>query len=205
MQDLENLLRNDIDPKTLKRLFVFEAGNKKYWGIKRPYLQEFLVFCFSYFKSVNIWSAGNEIYVKPLVKKLFKDLPEPNIVMTFSEIFNENGIIAKPLSTFYNKSPYFFNYANEKNTLFLDDLPQNFMFNEKNGIVIPKFQPHSKESHLSFLRREDQCLLQFKSWLSLDEVRFSEDVRKLKKDKIFLRSLSSYQKKIATQSKPEFH
>ena len=29
-----------------------------FWGVTRPHIHEFLIFCFSYFKIVAIWSAG---------------------------------------------------------------------------------------------------------------------------------------------------
>ena len=36
---------------------TLDAGKLKMWGTKRPHLDEFLLFCFSYFKHVCVWSA----------------------------------------------------------------------------------------------------------------------------------------------------
>lgn len=203
IKKLEELLKNINNNKKLSRIFSFkiEEGDKKerIWSIKRPYLDEFLVFAFSYFKSVNIWSAGDTTYVLEAVKRIFKGLPQPNIIFTRDDVILEDDFLSKPLDRFFSYSSFFSEYANEKNTLFLDDNDSNFFFNQNNGILIPKFEPNKNEKPIKFLEREDNCLLQLKYWLSLDHVRLCQDVRKLEKKDIFLKSPNRYYKEVSKQ------
>ena len=54
------------------------AGVKtQLWGVTRPHLEEFLIFCFSYYRVVAVWSAGKTKYVQAIVDHIFRDIPEP--------------------------------------------------------------------------------------------------------------------------------
>src|SRR3989304_1474697 len=55
--------------------FVYQMS-----GIMRPYMKEFLEFCFKYFRFVTIWSAGTYSYVHSIVNEIFRDLPYPDVV-----------------------------------------------------------------------------------------------------------------------------
>src|SRR5437763_151797 len=44
------------------------GGSATMWGVKRPYLDTFLNFCFSYFKLLIVWSAGTYEYVHTIVQ-----------------------------------------------------------------------------------------------------------------------------------------
>lgn len=168
-----------------------EAGeNVKYdfWGVKRPYIEEFLLFCFSYFKYVIVWSAGEKNYVEAIVNNIFKDLRKPDLVWTKNDIVFEkdaNGVEGnglKPLTKIINSAiGKKFGLVPEK-TLFVDDNETTFVKNKKNAIHIPPFDP---ELSIESFREPDTALLKLKYWLLLPPVENCDDVTKLDMSSIF--------------------
>lgn len=160
-------------------------------GIIRPHAEEFLEFCFKYFKVVAIWSAGQKSYVEKICDFLFRNLREPDIIWTRNDcdlIENEQGQIIgakKPLEKMYkamqvNNSDI---NMNEKNTYIIDDRLITFQdTNPKNGILIPSYHP---KPILSSLREDDTNLLEIQKWLMEPQVRYSKDIRNLSKNNIF--------------------
>src|SRR5438128_464430 len=65
------------------------------WGITRPHIEEFLLFCFSYFRVVIVWSAGDENYVHEVVNHLFKNLRQPHLILTKKHIDMDGDDIIK--------------------------------------------------------------------------------------------------------------
>lgn len=63
---------------------------------KRPFLEDFLKFCFQRFESVSIWTAAIEEYANLVVAELFRDLPSPTHVW-------HRGMCT-PIGTSYTKS-----------------------------------------------------------------------------------------------------
>lgn len=161
-----------------------------YWGITRPHLNEFLMFCFSYFRLVIVWSAGQRPYVEGIVDYIFKDIRPPHAVFTHDDVIEEHGqIIIKPLEKIFHANPLLQKYMTLENTLALDDNPTTFRDNLDNGILIPAYEPSPSINSMS---RDDPALLQFKAWLLQPEVVNSPDVRTLDKSTIFKRPLSYY-------------
>lgn len=194
-EDLSDLTRLKIlsDPKLMSlrpRIYVLEmndvitpTGTGKtdmMWGIVRPHVMEFLIFCFSYFKIVAIWSAGQNKYVDVIVNHLFKDLKPPHVIFSMDDIGSK---ITKPIVEMIAKVTNLKDYMSLENTLVIDDRIDNFSANPKNGILIPGYRP---EPNIDQLKAEDQALLQIKTWLLLDEVKNSSDVRTLDKTNIFI-------------------
>src|SRR3989338_4538064 len=71
-------LRNRIYHIEIEDLEKPGVGTKyDFWWIIRPHVEEFLIFCFSYFRVVAVWSAGKRPYVEGIVDHLFRDLPKP--------------------------------------------------------------------------------------------------------------------------------
>lgn len=154
------------------------------WGITRPYTHEFLLFCFSYFKNVVVWSAGQKDYVHALVDYLFKDFPQPHLILTRDDTKKgSDGNPYKPLRYVYERLPD----ANATNTLHLDDWDLTYRDNKQNGVHIPKYSP---DLNIKAMVKDDVALLQFMNWLQLPEVIASNDVRTLDKSKIFLKSVA---------------
>lgn len=169
-------------------------------GIYRPYLRIFLDFCKNYFKGVVIWSAGQKKYVEKMVEIMFPHTNyQPLIVYTYEDcVVGSGDYLKKPLSKLY-KDKRLKGLLNEKNTFVLDDRDDTFSLNPKNGIQIPVFESDMSIEDIS--GHEDINLLKLISWLSTKEVKENSDVRKLKKDKIFEKSLEDYNKLLKSEKK----
>jgi len=172
------------------------------WGVTRPHIDEFLMFCFSYFKIVAVWSAGKRKYVEAIVDHIFKDIQQPHIIFTYDDIiFDKRKNPGKPLVNMIEANTILKRYMSLKNTLALDDNPKTFSKNIKNGILLPAYEP---ALNITALSQDDPTLLQFKSWLLLSEVMHSKDVQLLDKSKIFTTSLKSYKNMLNDQDVNKF-
>lgn len=156
------------------------------WGMKRPHINEFLIFCFSYFRVVIVWSAGKYKYVHSVVDNLFGDIIPPHLIYTWDDCIKVDGICDKDLSKLYNH-PELGKYVRPENTLLIDD--KEYSFNKSspyNGVLIPPYNPNM---NLESLRTDDLALLQLQSWFQTPEVMNTKDVRLLNKQQIFTTSL----------------
>lgn len=165
-----------------------------YWGIIRPHVHEFLIFCFSYFKIVAVWSAGQRQYVESIVDYVFRDLPRPHIVLTHDDIVYDDVHLYKPLSKLISQHPAFASYLDLSKIYALDDNSYTFIQNPDNGVLIPEYNP---SLNIDAFRRDDPTLLQFRYWLVQPHVLNARDVRDLDKSDIFSTSISAYLKKPA--------
>ena len=158
-------------------------------GMYRPYLREFLDFCFDYFDNVVIWSAGKKKYVEKMCQLMFPLENQPLNIYTYDDcIIGEEDYLKKPLKKIYKQFPK----LNEKNTFILDDREDTFSLNESNGIQIPEFESNMTLSDIS--SHDDICLLQIMAWFSLPKNKSAKDIRKLDKENIFNKSLNDYKK-----------
>jgi hypothetical protein len=190
-------LRNRIYHITIEDLEKPGIGTRyDFWGVTRPHVYEFLVFCFSYFKIVAVWSAGKRPYVEAIVDHLFKDLPPPHVVFSHDDIIiGPKGHVIKPLTKMIESSPVLQQYMTLQNTLAIDDNVMTFSENPDNGVLIPAYDPASSVNALS---RDDPSLLQLKYCLLQPEVVNSRDVTTLDKNKIFITSIDTYKQKLST-------
>nr|QBK90362.1 MAG: ctd-like (NLI interacting factor-like) phosphatase [Pithovirus LCPAC103] len=163
------------------------------WFIKRPYLKEFLIFCFAYFRVVTVWSAGVNKYVKSIVKEIFKDIKPPVVIYTRDDTVENpsDGEYDKPLSKLISEVPGLSKYMSMNNTLILDDKATTFRANPNNGVLSPKYNPPFT---ISGIMEQDIALLQFREWLLKPAVISSEDVRTLDKRRIFTTPLAKISK-----------
>ena len=165
-----------------------------FWGVTRPHIQEFLLFCFSYFKIVAVWSAGKRPYVEAIVDHIFKDIRPPHAIFTYDDVsIGPEGYVEKKLTKMFDSDPILKKNMSLQNTFVLDDTYMTFIFNDENGILIPAYQP---ASNIEALSRDDPTLLQLKYWLLLPEVVNTNDVRELNKEDIFSTSLTVYRDKL---------
>lgn len=163
-----------------------------FWGVMRPHLKEFLIFCFSYFRMVIIWSAGRKGYVESIVDYIFRDIMPPHIVFTYDDCKKtKDGFIIKPLIDLINKDPRIGNVASLANTFVVDDRDSTFMENKGNGILIPAYIPPITIDGMTI---DDSSLIQLMYWLSLPNVKSAKDVRQLDTTKIFKVSVFEYAK-----------
>ena len=152
-------------------------------GIYRPYLKEFLEFCFDYFDGIVIWSAGKRKYVHKMCEYMFPLKKQPLIIFTYDDCEgDEDDYIVKPLEKLY-KHPKLKGKLNETNTFVLDDREETYSFNKRNGILIPEFE--SDMSVEDICNHPDSELLKLMTWLNTQEVKSCKDVRKLNKTNIF--------------------
>lgn len=149
------------------------------WGITRPYLSEFLQFCFQYFRMVTVWSAGQYPYVHSIVSHIFRDAYPPQIVFTRDDCLIETNL-HKPLEKIFKESD---GVMNLMNTFALDDKETTFStHNPQNGVLIPEYAPYP---NYYALRNNDDNLLRLKDWLMKPDVMNATDVRTLNKNDIF--------------------
>jgi hypothetical protein len=162
------------------------TGSKtKLWGIFRPHLKEFLDFCFTYFRTIVVWSAGKLRYVHGIVEIIFTRLnepSEPHIVYSWDDCAVSSKSIKKPLTKMISEISNLSKYLNLTNTFVLDDRKSTFQDNPNNGILMPIYKPNLT---IDELRQDDLALLQLIRWFKLPEVINSTDVRTLNKSNIF--------------------
>ncbi len=154
------------------------------WTIKRPHLDEFLKFCFEYFRGVIVWSAGIREYVAEIVKNIFTGIGEPLIVYNRSDLDStvDGSIAYKPLAKMIRLEDPSGEFLSLKNLLILDDKIYNFIVNKDNGVLIPGYNTKVTKKTLM---EDDVRLLEFMKWLKTDKVKYSTDIRKLNKKNIF--------------------
>lgn len=188
-------LRKRVYYITIEDLEKPGIGTKyDFWGVTRPHLQEFLIFCFSYFKIVAVWSAGKRPYVEAIVDHIFKDLPQPHVMFTHEDIIiGPGGHVFKPLTKMIELNSVLRRNMSLQNTFALDDNSMTFHNNADNGILIPDYNPSLS---VNALARDDPTLLQLKYWLLQPEVVNARDVTVLDKSKIFSTSLNAYKAKL---------
>lgn len=189
-------LADDVYVITLKDdLEDSNDGNTiKMWGTKRPHLDEFLLFCFTYFDNVCVWSAGQYDYVHAMVNELFSRFRKPDIVMTFDDcVQNEEGDWIKPLEKFFNH-PKAKGRIFPEDTYIIDDRNYTFERNKGNGILIPAYSPSS----INDMQKEDDHLNRLKGWFMQPKSRFTGNVKTLNKNTIFKRTPNKYEKELTT-------
>ena len=154
------------------------------WGIVRPHVKEFLIFCFSYFKVVAVWSAGKRKYVDAIVDFLFKDIKRPHVIYNRDQCeTTTDSVLVKPLEKMINDEPGLGKYMSLSNSFIIDDRRSVCeSVNPDNGIEIPAYEP---PFNVRTLRSDDIALKQLMMWLLNPDVMTSEDVRQLNKFNVF--------------------
>ena len=158
------------------------------WAITRPYLKEFLIFCFNHFKIVAVWSAGRYKYVHATVEAIFKDIAMPHIIYTWDDCDKSGKGIFKPLEQMIANEPGMDQYMSLTNTFAIDDRPSTYSKNPYNGIRIPEYKPHFT---VEGMRIKDNALLQLMNWFKQPYMMTSTDVRTLDKTNIFNQPLAA--------------
>jgi len=191
-EEMESLEEMDIvsNPELNSEIYMLSLDNgaTEMWGTKRPHLDDFLLFCFTYFDQVCVWSAGQKDYVHAIVDILFAPFRKPDIVFTFDDcIQNKDENWIKPLDKFYKHSSAK-GKIHSHSTFIIDDRDYTFERNEQNGILIPPYSPTSFEE----IQQEEDHLLRLRNWLLHPETRFSQDIRLLGKEHIFTQTPEQY-------------
>ncbi len=95
--------------------FEINIGNHQYMVYKRPYLDEFLEFCFKKYKHVIIWSAGTEDYVHQILHNILKREQEPLYVISRDTYDTRRKDIDNLLDMIF---------TTEHRIVFIDDIPR---------------------------------------------------------------------------------
>lgn len=174
--DIGDLLDNPHLFPLKKKLFVLDGC---LFGFTRDGLREFLGFCFKFFKSVRVFSAGGDNYVNSVCNVIFKDLPKPDSIWTRDKCRSySNGTYSKPLSLFYEE----FSDMKAENTVIVDDRgDSNGVENPFNMINIPAYEQEYYEHFLT----PDSRLMELQQFFMSSAFMYSDDVRLVAKDKIF--------------------
>lgn len=177
--DLKELLTPGKYLDVRKRLYVITLSDGSHmWGVKRPYLSEFLKFAQDYFDEVIVWTAGTEDYADAIVGVVFdpsEGIRPPAQVYSRKDCLRHGGADTKPLSKIFDGE------RSATNTLMLDDRADYMQFNLDNGIVVPKYSPRSD---VESIRQCEFTLPTIMDWLETPDVRKSKDVRTLDKSRI---------------------
>jgi hypothetical protein len=169
---------------------VGDGSRFDFWGVTRPHLEEFLLFCFNYFKLVIVWSAGKKNYVHAIVNNIFKNLRKPHLIWTHDDIeINEQEDVIKPITKLMSSDFILKHHLDPNKILVVDDNETTFCKNKKNAIYIPPFEP---EPNVASMTQPDTTLLQLKYWLLLPNVIHCDNVTKLDKSDIFKNSYDTY-------------
>ncbi len=153
------------------------------WGVFRPHVKEFLLFCNTYFNVVALWSAGEYGYVHAVVDKLFSDIPRPHVILTRDNCNMLGKSCDKDLGKLY-RDEHIGNFLQPQTTMIVDDRRDYFMASSpQNGILIPPYRPPET---ISGLRSDDMALLKLKDWFLQPQVQNAPDVRSLNKTRIFI-------------------
>jgi TFIIF-interacting CTD phosphatase-like protein len=189
------------DPILVEDLYDIhlDKGTYKMWGTKRPHLDEFLLFCFTYFKNVCVWSAGQTDYVHAVVKKIFRDFRAPDIIYTFDQcVQNERGDWIKPLEKFFDDKNVQAKGIVPSKTYIIDDRDYTFERNVDNGIQIPEYAPDSADG----LHEEEDHLMRLKGWLMKQFADRKTDTLQKAKKRIFYVTLKTYYKSVEAKIVP---
>ena len=163
-----------------------------FWGSRRDHLETFLLFCFNYFKYVVVWSAGTKEYVLHIVADIFKNLRPPHFIWSKNDCEWEGAdgtTTVKPLTKLINSEFGRKHNLKLEKIIHLDDNDTTYKYNKKNACNIPEYEPSPT---IEDLEKVDTALLQFKYWLLLPHVMYSDDVTKLDMTSVFKHSAEDY-------------
>jgi hypothetical protein len=179
----------------MKPMLKFYHSGLKHYIYKRPYIEEFLKFCFENF-DVAVWTAAEEHYARMILDEILKMFKDMNLVRNFYSsktlqvfTFTRNRCImtidpfSNPKSEFCTK--YVINVKDlkkvfrrnfdgkkydKRRTLVIDDTRGSFSRNYGNGIHIKEFKGNIKDDELDKLVKYIGYLLRLDcNWRSVDK------------------------------------
>jgi RNA polymerase II subunit A small phosphatase-like protein len=170
---MEKLLILDIDETLLYATesqlahgHDFEAD--QYFVYLRPYLREFLEFCFEHFR-VAVWTSSNEWYAQFIIEKLFRDKNKLEFV------WSRERCVRK-----FNSMEYSFTYIKDlkkvkkrgyslEKIIMVNDSPEKLVRNYGNLVRVTPFYGDQR----------DEEFLDLMSYL--EHLKFHENIRKVEK------------------------
>lgn len=144
----------------------FEAGH--YLVYKRPYLREFIAFCFEHFR-VAVWTSSSEDYAQIVVESIFKQEEQLEFVWArrkcvrrYDPKVNEQHYIKDLRKVKKQGYPI-------EGILMIDDTPEKLMRNYGNLVRVSPFEGDC----------QDEELLKLMPYL--EELKAAEDIRPVEK------------------------
>lgn len=149
------------------QLYSFDLINKDegnlmfMWGLRRPYLKEFLAYMRNNYDYVVIWTAGTQDYAYKVLNEALDGMNfAPDLFWTRKDCedarFEGDLVYTKPLSKLSNH----FGFSMD-NAILIDDQPYSHIANSKQSrIQIPQYDP-TVENPIT----NDTYLLQLMEWL----------------------------------------
>ena len=140
----------------------FNICNNGYTIYKRPYVDNFIEWCFNNFDGVIVWSAGTKDYVYDIVRHLFKSTYKPTMVLTKDSCTTDE--YHKDVSILDIKLKDFGINLDTSEIYFVDDIPCRIK-NLKPQNIIP-IKPYCTRRHVyrnrTFSGDRDDHLLKIK-------------------------------------------
>lgn len=127
---------DNILPEYQNRLYTFTLMDNYFgWGIKRPYLKEFLRYCHQHFSPFLIWTAGQPDYAQAIVDIIFDEGFYPDAIYTHDHCLTYGQRYTKPLNTIYEDWGLC-----QNNFVMIDNNPNVFNIKDiKNVVQIPDY------------------------------------------------------------------
>jgi|AntRauTorckE6833_2_1112554.scaffolds.fasta_scaffold27092_2 TFIIF-interacting CTD phosphatase-like protein len=138
----------------------FYICDGKYLVFKRPYVDDFIKYCFETFDKVIVWSSGTSDYVNEVVSKLFKEKYTPFMILTRDHCNKKNGY-AKDIHIITRKLRG--KGFNKENIYFVEDNPQ-VVKNLSNNNIIPvsPFITNFRKRGRYYMREKDTTFREIK-------------------------------------------
>ena len=130
----------DVDGTLIDNYLLYN----KYEIVPRPYLKQFLHFCFENFQNVSIWTHADNNWFEYVYLKILKDLLPLGKSFHFIKTSNfhyENNTGYYTTERSKKLEHIYIDYEeyDELNTFILDDTPSTYRFNIENSIPIKPF------------------------------------------------------------------
>jgi len=189
IQNYDSVYRYDLIDR-LYRFVITDANRgipigtgmtQKMWLSLRPGVRDFLRFAPRYFRTISVWSAGEDRYVRTICGWLFTGIPLACIyTRNDTTIDNQHNVIRKPLSKFWTDFPE----ANPTNTLIIDDRADTFALNSANGILVKPYG-NTQGPSIAYLRAlidaQDKTFQNIQKWLMDYATLAASDIRLIQK------------------------
>lgn len=184
-----------LRPRIYHKLVQEGDDEFEMWGVMRPHLEDFLDFCFSYFKIVAVWSAGTTRYVEEIVDSVFPVDSPPHVIFTRSDCDMIDDVTKKSLFKMIEQEPLLQNVMTIKNTLIIDDRCDVWDVCPLNVIQLPAYIPNPT---IELLLKDDIALEQIRWWLMQPKIINTTDTRQIPSPDIFTTSLKEYKTLVTT-------
>jgi len=128
--DIDHTIIHSIDIKgkmfisthPIGNSFVIQNDRFRYMVFKRPYLSQFISFCFSHFDGVIFWSAGTRDYVHCILDNILEHNQVPMLVLTREDTVKIDGGIKKDMATLDRLLAHLRVSYPESTVVFVDDI-----------------------------------------------------------------------------------